>query len=114
MLTESLLMWKKKKKMVIFKSKKSNFDGTVKLKIHRKRLYSTHTVKHLGIMIDKNLNWKYQINDVSVKSNRANAIFYKIKKYVSVKILRSILGYSILIWTKPDFCWSRIQIKSSA
>lgn len=88
---------KKKKKMVIFKSKKSNFDGTVKLKIHRKRLYSTHTVKHLGIMIDKNLNWKYQINDVSVKSNRANAIFYKIKKYVSVKILRSILGYSILI-----------------
>ena len=58
--------------MAIFKSEKSNFEGTVKLKIHRERLYSTPTVKHLGVKTDENRNWKHHINDVSVKLNHSH------------------------------------------
>ena len=34
-----------------------------------KRLYPIDTVEYLGIKIDKNLNWKHQTNDISVKLN---------------------------------------------
>ena len=47
------------------------------------------SVKYLGVKIDANLNWQCQVNDLSVKLSRANALLFKIKKYVSPKILRS-------------------------
>ena len=53
-----------------------------------KRLYPTESVKYLGVKIDANLNWQCQVNDLSIKLNRANALLFKIRKYVSPKILR--------------------------
>ena len=50
--------------------------------------YPRESVKYLGVKIDANLNWQCQVNDLSVKLNRANALLFKIK-YVSPKILRS-------------------------
>ena len=49
--------------------------------------------------IDTNLNWKY-VNDLSIKLNRANALVFKMIKYVSLKILRYIY-FGIF-----DFCLS--------
>ena len=40
--------------------------------------------------IDANLSWQYHVNDLSVKLNRANALLFKMRKYVSCKILKSI------------------------
>ena len=75
--------------MVIFKSKQKKFEGDLKIKLCGKRLYSTESVKYLGLKIDTNLNWQY-VNDLSTKLNRANALLFKIRKYVCLKILRSI------------------------
>ena len=65
-------------------------------------------VKCLGVKIDTNLSWQYHVNDLSVKLNRANALLFKMRKYVSCKILRSIyfaifdsyLSYCCLVWAQ--------------
>ena len=94
--------------MVNFKSKEKKFEGDLKIKLCIKRLYSTESVKYLGVKIDINVSWQYHVNDNSIKRNRANAIMFKIGKYVSLKISRSIyyaidesyLSYCYLIWVQ--------------
>ena len=94
--------------MVIFKSKQKKLEGDLKIKLCGKRLYPTESVKYLGVKIDTNLSWQYHVNDLSIKLNRANALLFKMRKYVSLKILRSIyfaifssyLSYCCLVWTE--------------
>ena len=94
--------------MVIFKSKQKKFEGDLKIKLCGKRLYPTESVKYLGVKIDTNLSWQYHVNDLSIKVNRANALLFKMRKYVSLKILRSIyfaiidcyLSYCCLAWAQ--------------
>ena len=94
--------------MVIFKSKQKKFDGVLKIKLCGKRVYPTESVKYLGVKIDTNLSWKNHVNDLSIKLNRANAFLFKMRKYVSLKILRSIcfvifdsyLSYCCLVWVQ--------------
>ena len=76
--------------MLIFKSKQKKFEGDLKIKLCGKRLYPTESVKYLGVKIDTNLSWQYHVNDLSIKLNRANALHIKMRKYVSLKVLRSI------------------------
>ena len=76
--------------MVIFKSKQKKCEGYLKIKLSGKRLYPTESVKYLGVKTDTNLSWQYHVNDLSVKLNRANALLFRMRKYVSCKILRSI------------------------
>ena len=76
--------------MEIFKSNQKKFEGDLKIKLCSKRLYSTESVKHLGEKIDTTLSWQYHVHDLSIKLNRANALLFKIRKYVSLKIFRSI------------------------
>ena len=76
--------------MVIFKSKQMKLEGDLKIKLCAKRLYPAESVKYLGVKIDTNLTWQHHVNDLSIKLNRANAMLFKIRKYVSPKILRSI------------------------
>ena len=45
-----------KTELVIFKHQIKKLDYEVKIKLNRKRLYPTDSVKFLGIRIDKNLN----------------------------------------------------------
>ena len=76
--------------MVIFKSIQKKLEVDLKIKLWGKRLYPTESVKYLDVKIDTNLTWKHHINDISIKLNRANTLLFKIRKYVSPKILRSI------------------------
>ena len=75
--------------MVIFKSKQRKLEGDLKIKLCGKRLYPTESVKYLGVKIDTNLTWQHHVNNLSIKLNRANALVFKMRKYVSPKILRS-------------------------
>ena len=80
----------KKTEVVIFKSKKKKFEGDLKIKLYGKRLYPAESVKYLGVKINTNLSWQYRVNDLSFKLNRANALLFKIRKYVIFEVLRSI------------------------
>ena len=62
----------------------------LKIKVCGKRLYPTESVKYLGVKSDTNFSWQNHVNDLSIKLNRANALLFKMRKYVSLKILRSI------------------------
>ena len=90
--------------MVIFKPKSRKFEGDLKIKLCGKRLYPTKSVKYLCVKIDTNLSWQYHFNDLSIKLNRANALLFKVRKYVSLKILRSIY------FAISDFCLSYYRL----
>ena len=45
-----------KTKLVIFKHQRKNLDIEIKIKLNRKLLYPSQSVKYLGIKIDQNLN----------------------------------------------------------
>ena len=108
----------KKTEMVIFKSKQKKFEGDLKIKLCGKRLYPSESVKYLGVKIDTNLNWEHHVNDLSIKLNRANALLFKMRKYVSLKILRSIyfaifdsyLLYCCLVWAQNSSTIQQIVI----
>ena len=76
----------KKCEMIIFKSTQKKFEGDLNIKSCGKR----------------NLSWLCQVNDLSIKLNRANAILFKITKYVSPKISRSI--YFAIFESHLSFC----------
>ena len=98
----------KNTEMVLFKSKQKKFEDDLKIQLHVRRLYPTKGVKHMGVKIDTNLTWQYHITDLSIKLNRANALLFKMRRYVSLKILRSMyfaifdsyLSYYCLVWTQ--------------
>ena len=64
----------------------------------------------MGVKINANLTWQYHVNDLYIKLNRANALLFKMRKYVSLKILRiiyfaifdSYVSYGCLLWA-PNF-----------
>ena len=66
--------------MVIFKSKQNNFERDLKIRLCGKSSYPTESVKYLGVKIDTNLSWRYHVNDISIKLNRANALFLQNEK----------------------------------
>ena len=65
-------------------------DFNLKRKLNGKRLIETNLVKYLGIRIDSKLNWKAQIDDISLKLIRANAMLYKVKDFFNAGILKAI------------------------
>ena len=98
----------KKTELVIFKSKRKQFDGEIKFKLSCKRLFPIDSLKYLGVKIDSNLSWKSHIDYLSVKLNRANVLLFKIRNLVNSSILRTLyfaileshLNYCSLVWSK--------------
>ena len=81
----------KKTELVVFKSKRKQFDGEIKLKLSRKRLFPTDSVKYLGIKIDGNLSWKSHIDYLSVKLSRSDALLFKIRNFATCHFQEKLL-----------------------
>ena len=79
-----------KTEVVLFKSSRKLTDVSLKLKLNGERLYSTNSVKYLGINIDENLNWEQQISDIAITLNKANGILTKLRGIIDRKTLKSI------------------------
>ena len=69
---------------------RKKLDTEIKIKLNRKRLYPSQSVRYLGIKMDQNLNWKDYINDIAVKLNRANVLLFKTRNFVNIIILKNI------------------------
>ena len=74
---------------MLFQTKHKSCDTDLRVKLCRKRLYKTKYLRHLGIKIDENLNWKIHIQDLASKLNKANPVLAKLKHFVNWEILRS-------------------------
>ena len=55
-------------------------------------------------------HWQHHVNDLSIKLNKANALLFKMRKYVSLKILRSIYIVLFLTPTYPNAVLSGLRI----
>ena len=94
--------------MVIIKSKQKKSEDDLKIKLCDKRLYPTENIEYFGVQIDPNLSSQYHVKDLSIKLNRTNALLFKMRKYLRLKILRSIyfaifnsyLSYCCLVWAQ--------------
>ena len=81
-------------------------DTDLKLKLCRKRSYTTTHVRYLGVLIDDKLNWNTHTNIVVSKFMGGNSILSKLRYYVSKEILRTIyfaifylyLTYVTTVW----------------
>ena len=80
----------KKNELVIFKHQRKKLDSPTKIKLNRKRICPSKSVKYLGIKIDENLNWKQHIHDIEIKLNRANALLFTIRSYANKHIIINI------------------------
>ena len=103
---------------MLFTLSKKQLDCDLKIKLNRKRLYETDSVKYLGIQIDKTLTWKKQINHVALKLNEANAMLPKLRQVLDIKTLRSVyyaifeslLWYASLVWAQNTNLAKRLHL----
>ena len=94
---------------VIFKSPQRLTNHDFKLKIGGKRILPSSHIKYLGVLIDSNLGFIPQINDIAIKLKRANGILAKLRHYLPRDILISVyyalfyshLNYCTQIWGQP-------------
>ena len=73
----------------IFKRKGRVIDTDLKLKLCGKKLFTSKSVKYLGVILDECLQWNFHINQLCLKLNKANAMLCKIRHYVNETTLRS-------------------------
>ena len=84
-----------KTKLFIFHSKKKCFDySDISIKLKEVKLNPTHHVKYLGIFLDKDLSWDYQVTQLSKKLSWANGVLFKLRKYIPKVTITSVY-YSI-------------------
>ena len=104
--------------LVLFKHQRRKIDSEVKIKLGRKLLYPTDSVKYLGVRIDENLNWKHHVSDTAIKLNRVNALLSRIRNFVNVKTLKTIyytifdshINYANVIWDQNSNAVYRVFV----
>ena len=79
-----------KTEMAFFRHQRKMIGSEIKIKLSRKRLYPTDSVKYLGIRTDENSNWKHHLTYIATKLNRGNALLFKIRNFVNVSTLKTI------------------------
>ena len=105
-----------KTELLILKHQRKKLDTEIRIKLNRKRLYPSQSVRYLGIKIVQNMDSKDHINDIAVKLNRANTLLFKIRNFVNITILKTIyfaifdshINYANLVWAQNSNAMSRI------
>ena len=102
----------KKSNFVIFRRYQKKLTFSVRIKIFdnviEESLYleNKEYVKYLGILIDRHLSWKYQIDYISTKISKSVGLFTKLKHFVPQTTLITLywslihpyLNYGVCAW----------------
>ena len=102
-----------KTEYILFKPSNRNYNFFFKLTIHRKIIKCCNFIKYLGVMLDRDLSWKPQIDLVSSKLKRANGILSKLRHYLPLSVLKQVyfalfhshLSYCSLAWGQHNSCY---------
>ena len=65
-------------------------------RIRRQKIKILSKIKYLGLFLGENLSFKYHLDTINLKLNRANCLLSKIRRYVRAPSLRTIY-FAILI-----------------
>ena len=71
-------------------TKRKKFNESIKLLIDNQTIEEARSTKFLGVIIDKNITWKYHINYVAGKVSRAIGMMVKAKKYLRKEALLTL------------------------
>merc|ERR1712055_528431 len=93
-----------KSKFMVVTNKKS--IPKLSIKVNNIPLKTCDSYKYLGVMIDKNLDWKSHVKYISTKISKACGALAKIRNCVSIDVLKNVyhalvhsyLRYGILVW----------------
>ena len=97
---------------------KKRFDSKFCVRINDSDLEKCEQYKYLGVIFDKNLNWKHHIEYVSTKISKACGSLSKLRHCLSVKVLveiynaliHSYVRYGIITWgNAPDSTLNPLQ-----
>ena len=90
-----------KTNFVIFHPFNKPLKLNVTIKINNIAICEKKSIKYLGVLIDSTLSWKEHISYISNKLARTIGIMYKIRPFVTIKIMKGIyyaLMYSLLVY----------------
>ena len=95
-----------KTNFVIFHPFNKPLKCNVTIKINNKSICEKKSIKYLGVLIDSTLSWKDHIFNITRKLSRAIGILYKLRPFVTTKIMKNIyyalvyshLVYAIEVW----------------
>ena len=95
-----------KTNFVIFHPPRVKIPELVIIKFGRKKIQRENCLKFLGVLLDANLSWKHHINELLKKLSRTLGLFYKIRYYMPLEILKqlyhslfySFVSYGITVW----------------
>ena len=90
----------------IFRSKNKNDTKNMNFSISGQKINIICKTKYLGLTLDKHLTFKYHLENLKLKLNRANCLLSKIRYFVKFPLLRTIyyaifdthLKYGCQIW----------------
>ena len=88
--TNLSLNYQKSNYVLINKVSQKSISAPFTLTINKALVERKKAVKYLGLYIDKNLSWSSHIKELSLKLARSSAIFYKLRKFVSIDTLRTV------------------------
>ena len=74
----------------MFWRQNTKLNNSFKIKLDRKRLFPTSSVKYLGVLLDEHLIWSPQISHVQMKLNRAIGILSKLRYQANIHVLKTV------------------------
>ena len=79
-----------KTELVVFESPRKVLLDEMKINLSGKMLNSSNLIKYLGVRIDRFLHQRDQVNSITIKLNRVNALLLTSRNYVNMKTLRNM------------------------
>ena len=79
----------------------------------------TYQTKFLGLVLDKNLTFKYHISYIESKVSRSVGVLFKLNSYLPIRILKMLynslilphLNYGVECWyAAPNFSLNKLQV----
>ena len=114
-----VLIFRHQNKPIMYRKKSGDKlkPWDIKIKIDGNKLEPTTHVKYLVILIDSHLNWKFHVDDLSIKLSRTVGMLAKTRHYVNQRTLNmiyhgtfpSLLLYASQIWGQRNTSISKME-----
>ena len=76
--------------LVLFRSKNKNITQNINFRISGQKINILCKTKYLGIILDEHLTFKYHLENLNLKLNRAYCLLSKTRYYVKFPLLRTL------------------------
>ena len=99
-----------KTEFIIFKPPRKQLRFRITLRLNGKLLFESCKIKYLGLILDDKLTWKHHINELRKKLCRSIGVMYRLKRFCSENILKSIyfslihsyISYGLIVWSQAS------------